>query len=169
VDVGLLLVLFLFLLMGVFRLFFRPSRVGSVLVFIVFYLGGGVAMFIPLFFILRLFLSIFLFVWVRGNIPRFRYDKLIYLAWKRFLPLSLTYFWQLNFVRRWHVIFVGSQKAVCSASSSRRLEFSGGSYNFEKLLHSCLHSVDWLNKMCQAPDGSCVLSMSCSREDGIDV
>jgi len=57
-----------------------------------FLFGGGVAMFIPLFFILRLFLSIFLFVWVRGNIPRFRYDKLIYLAWKRFLPLSLTYF-----------------------------------------------------------------------------
>jgi len=23
--------------------------------------------------------------------PRFRYDKLMYLAWKRFLPLSLNY------------------------------------------------------------------------------
>ena len=33
----------------------------------------------------------FLFVWVRGTIPQFRYDKLMYLAWKRFLPLSLTY------------------------------------------------------------------------------
>ena len=37
------------------------------------------------------FLS-FLFIWVPGTLPRFRYDKLTYLAWKRFLPLSLNYF-----------------------------------------------------------------------------
>lgn len=33
----------------------------------------------------------FLFVWVRGTLPRFRYDKLINLAWKVFLPISLLY------------------------------------------------------------------------------
>jgi len=31
------------------------------------------------------------FIWVRGTLPRFRYDKLIYLAWKRFLPISLNF------------------------------------------------------------------------------
>ena len=31
------------------------------------------------------------FVWVRGTLPRFRYDKLIYLAWKSFLPFSLIF------------------------------------------------------------------------------
>lgn len=30
-----------------------------------------------------------LFVWVRATIPRLRYDNLIYLTWKRFLPLRL--------------------------------------------------------------------------------
>lgn len=30
-----------------------------------------------------------LFVWIRATIPRIRYDNLIYLTWKRFLPLSL--------------------------------------------------------------------------------
>nr|QLY90291.1 NADH dehydrogenase subunit 1 [Caenis robusta]UJG45448.1 NADH dehydrogenase subunit 1 [Caenis robusta] len=33
----------------------------------------------------------FVFVWVRGTLPRARYDKLMYLAWKAYLPVSLNY------------------------------------------------------------------------------
>nr|YP_010999520.1 NADH dehydrogenase subunit 1 [Ochthebius subinteger]WPM98445.1 NADH dehydrogenase subunit 1 [Ochthebius subinteger] len=43
-----------------------------------------------LFFIKLGFMSFF-WVWVRGTLPRFRYDKLMYLAWKSFLPVSLNY------------------------------------------------------------------------------
>ena len=32
----------------------------------------------------------FFYIWARGTLPRFRYDQLIYLAWKCFLPISLT-------------------------------------------------------------------------------
>jgi len=42
-------------------------------------------------FFLKISLISFLWLWVRGTLPRFRYDKLIYLAWKRFLPVSLNY------------------------------------------------------------------------------
>nr|AEK48372.1 NADH dehydrogenase subunit 1 [Peripatoides sympatrica] len=44
-------------------------------------------------FILIVKLAVFMywFIWVRGVMPRFRYDKLMYLAWKSFLPLSLNY------------------------------------------------------------------------------
>nr|WHU31475.1 NADH dehydrogenase subunit 1 [Claassenia xucheni] len=42
-------------------------------------------------FYIKLTLISFAFVWVRGTLPRFRYDKLMYLAWKSFLPLSLNY------------------------------------------------------------------------------
>lgn len=31
----------------------------------------------------------FIFVWTRGSLPRIRYDRLIYLTWKRFLPTTL--------------------------------------------------------------------------------
>nr|CCI73892.1 NADH dehydrogenase subunit 1 [Longipodacrangonyx sp. 1 MDMBR-2012] len=34
----------------------------------------------------------FTFIWVRSTMPRFRYDKLMYLAWKIFLPISLLMF-----------------------------------------------------------------------------
>lgn len=33
----------------------------------------------------------FTFIWARGTLPRMRYDKLIRLAWKRFLPVALNY------------------------------------------------------------------------------
>nr|YP_009740848.1 NADH dehydrogenase subunit 1 [Atractomorpha psittacina]QID03862.1 NADH dehydrogenase subunit 1 [Atractomorpha psittacina] len=52
------------------------------------FLGGD---FYLLIFYFSLGLIIFCFVWVRGTFPRFRYDKLMYLAWKSFLPLSLNF------------------------------------------------------------------------------
>ena len=43
----------------------------------------------PIWFILKVCLCLFVFVWVRGTLPRFRYDQLMRLGWKVFLPLSL--------------------------------------------------------------------------------
>nr|AML25548.1 NADH dehydrogenase subunit 1 [Staphylinidae sp. BMNH 1274704] len=43
------------------------------------------------FFFLKLGLMSFIWLWVRGTLPRFRYDKLMYLSWKSFLPISLNY------------------------------------------------------------------------------
>nr|YP_009092140.1 NADH dehydrogenase subunit 1 [Aquatica leii]AHA46894.1 NADH dehydrogenase subunit 1 [Aquatica leii] len=43
-----------------------------------------------MFFFMSVFMS-FMFIWVRGTLPRYRYDKLMYLAWKSFLPVSLNF------------------------------------------------------------------------------
>lgn len=58
------------------------------ILFRVIFLGGDIY---SLYFFLKLRFISFLFIWVRGTIPRFRYDKLIFLAWKRFLPFALNY------------------------------------------------------------------------------
>nr|ALO70898.1 NADH deshydrogenase subunit 1 [Scaphisoma boleti] len=42
-------------------------------------------------FFLKLSMLSFFWVWVRGTLPRFRYDKLMFMAWKSFLPVSLNY------------------------------------------------------------------------------
>lgn len=41
-------------------------------------------------FFIKLNLIAFLFIWVRGAFPRYRYDKLIFIAWKSYLPISLN-------------------------------------------------------------------------------
>tara|TARA_Y100000590_G_scaffold238461_1_gene268235 strand:- start:199 stop:1218 length:1020 start_codon:yes stop_codon:yes gene_type:complete len=42
-------------------------------------------------FILKVIFILFLFLWVRGTFPRYRYDQLMRLGWKVFLPLSLLW------------------------------------------------------------------------------
>ena len=42
-------------------------------------------------FILKLFVCLFVFLWVRATLPRYRYDQLMTLGWKVFLPLSLIW------------------------------------------------------------------------------
>lgn len=41
------------------------------------------------FLIIKTLIIATLFVWIRATLPRIRYDNLIYLTWKRFLPISL--------------------------------------------------------------------------------
>jgi len=45
----------------------------------------------PVWFALKIALLLFVFVWVRATFPRYRYDQLMRLGWKVFLPASL--FW----------------------------------------------------------------------------
>jgi NADH-quinone oxidoreductase subunit H len=42
-------------------------------------------------FLLKILVCLFVFVWVRATLPRFRYDQLMSLGWKVFLPISLFY------------------------------------------------------------------------------
>ena len=59
-----------------------------ILIFLIFFICFNIFRFI--FLLLYLFLLFFV-IWVRGTYPRFRYDNLIYLTWKSYLPISLNY------------------------------------------------------------------------------
>ena len=45
----------------------------------------------PIWFILKICFVLFIFLWVRATFPRYRYDQLMRLGWKVFLPLSFAW------------------------------------------------------------------------------
>src|SRR5206468_5854614 len=49
---------------------------------------GGVAHIVI--FLAKLFFFMLIFIWVRWMWPRFRYDQLMDLGWRRFIPLALA-------------------------------------------------------------------------------
>jgi NADH-quinone oxidoreductase subunit H len=86
-----------------FALFFLGEYANMILMsamISVLFLGGWLPLFdIPLFsaipgfvwLILKISLCLFIFIWTRATLPRFRYDQLMRLGWKVFLPLTLIF------------------------------------------------------------------------------
>ncbi len=92
-----------------FALFFLGEYANMILVSamtVTFFMGGYLPPFgivfldiVPgiVWFILKISFLLFVFLWIRGTLPRYRYDQLMRIGWKCFLPLTL--FW---------VVFVAS-------------------------------------------------------------
>jgi len=56
------------------------------------FLGGWRGPLLPpvIWFLLKVFCFLFLFMWLRATVPRFRYDQLMGFGWKVLLPLALV-------------------------------------------------------------------------------
>lgn len=83
-----------------FALFFLGEYANMILMCgmtTILFLGGWLAPFgldfIPgvLWFVLKVVFLLYCFIWVRATFPRYRYDQLMRLGWKVFLPISLLW------------------------------------------------------------------------------
>jgi NADH-quinone oxidoreductase subunit H len=78
-----------------FALFFLGEYINLVLLGALattFFLGGWHGPFLPpvVWFLLKTLAFCFFFIWVRGTMPRLRYDQLMYFGWKLLTPLALV-------------------------------------------------------------------------------
>lgn len=84
-----------------FALFFMAEYINMIVasgIIVTVFFGGWRGPFVDqvpilgvLYFVLKVILVLFLFVWVRASVPRVRYDQLMHFTWKFLLPLSLIY------------------------------------------------------------------------------
>ncbi len=88
-----------------FALFFLGEYANMILMSsltVILFLGGWMTPFgldwaiftwlpAPLWFALKVVMVLFVFVWTRATLPRYRYDQLMRLGWKVFLPFSLLW------------------------------------------------------------------------------
>lgn len=82
-----------------FALFFMAEYIKMIAVSAIaasFFLGGYWGPFVetypllgPIYFLIKVVALLFVIVWIRGTLPRIRYDRLMDLGWKILLPLAL--------------------------------------------------------------------------------
>ena len=65
-------------------------------------LPSAIAWVMPIFwFLLKTYALLFVFVWLRATLPRFRYDQLMVLGWKRLIPFSVAWLALFALVQAW--------------------------------------------------------------------
>ena len=86
--------------MGEYVKMIAVSTIGATL-FFGGYLGPFVSSFPwlgPIYLFIKVFILLFVMIWVRATLPRFRYDKLMAFGWKILLPISLLNVFLTNIV-----------------------------------------------------------------------
>ena len=96
-------------------------------IFATLFLGGYGGPFVDRFpwlgfvyIILKIIASLFVMIWIRATLPRFRYDQLMSFGWKVLMPIAV-----LNFMVTAVLIVMAEEGTLSPVIDSIKLFFSG--------------------------------------------
>ena len=127
-----------------FALFFLGEYANMILmsaITTILFLGGWLAPFnssflawVPgiIWFALKTCCVLFIFLWVRATLPRFRYDQLMRLGWKVFRPISLVWVVLTAGV----LLYFSDESSMPSSNKSSSNVISSQSINFKEMDHA---------------------------------
>jgi len=80
-----------------YAIFFMAEYIGMMVmasIGTICFLGGWngpfeVTIFPPFWFVVKVYAFMFVFIWIRATLPRYRYDQLMTIGWKLLIPLAL--------------------------------------------------------------------------------
>jgi NADH-quinone oxidoreductase subunit H len=72
--------------------------------------GNGWLQFLA--FLIKTFIFLFVFIWLRGTLPRYRYDQFMRLGWKALVPLSLLWILVVFALRTYRTVGSGDVTVV---------------------------------------------------------
>ena len=81
-----------------YAIFFMAEYIGMMVMAVIgtiCFLGGWhgpfeVSWFPPFWLVVKLYVFMFFFIWIRATLPRYRYDQLMAIGWKLLIPLALA-------------------------------------------------------------------------------
>ncbi len=81
-----------------YAIFFMAEYIGMMVmssIGTICFLGGWngpfeVSLFPPFWFVVKVYIFMFIFIWIRATLPRYRYDQLMSIGWKLLIPLALA-------------------------------------------------------------------------------
>jgi hypothetical protein len=95
-------------------------------------------------FIFKILIFCFIYILVRASLPRYRYDQLMDIGWKIFLPWAITFLWIILIWTLSRNIYLYQYPIYTKSNINNMLFFTNSILDFDNLDFHLLECYKWM-------------------------